>query len=55
MTSESQSHIQKFLYNLSMENYAEADKDLNAIIKHKVDQRYNEALEKVKNEFAQGK
>lgn len=51
MTSEAQSHIQKFLYNLSMENYSDADKNLNTLVKDKVDKRFNEALENVKKDL----
>lgn len=52
MTGESQSQIQKFLYNLSTENYSEANKHLNATIKAKVDARFTEASEKVKKQYA---
>jgi len=51
MTSEAQSHIQKFLYNLSMENYSDADKNLNNLVKQKVDRRFNDATEKVKSDL----
>ena len=55
MTGEAQSNIQKFLYNLSMGNYSEADKNLNTVITHKVDTRYDEAIEKIKNSVKQSK
>lgn len=49
MTSEAQSHIQKFLYNLSTGNYAHADKELNKVVTQKVNDRYQSALEKIQN------
>jgi hypothetical protein len=52
MTGEAQSRIQKFLYNLSTENYAEANKQLNQTIKDKIDIRFSEAIEKVKKQYA---
>jgi hypothetical protein len=51
MTSEAQSHIQKFLYNLSTENYSNADKNLNILVKQKVDKRFNEALANIRKDL----
>jgi len=49
MTSEAQANIQKFIYNLSTENYFAADKLLNTVLKNKVETRFSNAVEKIKN------
>ena len=50
MEKDQKTRLQSFLYNVSTENYANANKDLQSLLKHKVDQRFNEALEKVKKQ-----
>ena len=48
MTGEMQKQIHKFLYDLSTENYNEADKTIKNIIKSKVDKTFIEEYEKCK-------
>ena len=55
MTPEVQQHINRFYYNLSMENLADADKDLKAALEHKVNQILDEEYEKVKKCFEKNK
>jgi hypothetical protein len=50
MTAEVQGKIQKFLYNLSTENYAAADRGMREIIRQKVDERFNNALRQVQGD-----
>jgi hypothetical protein len=48
MNAEVQSKIHKFLYNLSTENYNGANIELKDILKRKVNDRFQAALEQVK-------
>ncbi len=50
MTNEAQ--IQKFLYHLNTDNYAEADKTLAKVIKDKLNTRFHEAYEKAEEIFS---
>jgi hypothetical protein len=47
MTAEVQSKIQKLLYSLSTENYANADRTMKDIIQQKVNARFEDALKEV--------
>ena len=55
MSGELQSKIQRFIYNLSVEDYAQADADLKQIIDIKHEARFNEVYEKVAESFANSK
>jgi len=55
MTGESQAQIQKFIYRLSTEDYASADKELKTIVTDKVNKRFDAMLEKVRKNFANKK
>jgi hypothetical protein len=47
MTAEVQGKIQKFLYSLSTENYAAANREMREIIQQKVNTRFADALKTV--------
>jgi hypothetical protein len=51
MTSEVQGPIQRFLYNLSTENYAQAEKEIKNIVEIKVNKTFEEEFEKSKKSF----
>jgi hypothetical protein len=55
MTSEVQGPIQKFLYHLSMEDYANAEKEIRKVEKLKVQKIFEEEYEKVKKSFGKNK
>lgn len=55
MTSEAQNGIQKFLYNLSTENYAKANENLNKVLSIKLNKRFSKAYESVKRKNHQNK
>lgn len=47
MTAEVQQHIQKFLYNLSTEDYASANKNLQDVINQKQQTRFDQKYSKL--------
>ena len=49
--SETKSNIAHFLYHISQDNYSNANKVLGDIVKNKVNERFNDAYEKVAQEF----
>lgn len=51
MTSEVQGPIQKFLYHLSMEDYANAEKEIKNVVTVKVNKTFEEEFEKSKKSF----
>ena len=51
MTSEVQGPIQRFLYNLSVENYAQAEKEIKTVVELKVNKTFQEEYEKTKKSF----
>lgn len=51
MTGEVAQHINRFFYNLSLENLADANKELKSVIGKKVDTIFNQEYEAVKNSF----
>lgn len=50
MTAEVQGQIQKFLYNISTENYAAANREMQTIVKQKIDERFEDALTQIQGD-----
>ena len=55
MTGETQSQIQKFLFNLSNQDFANADKELKNIVQTKLNDRFKQAFEQVKSQVKTSK
>jgi hypothetical protein len=51
MTGEVQKDINKFLYNLSMQDYASANEQLKNLIEKKVNEKFDNAYKIVKNDY----
>jgi hypothetical protein len=47
MTAEVQSHIQKYLYNLSNEDYANATREIEAVVSAKQKERFDTAYAEI--------
>lgn len=49
--------IRNFIYNLSpgVENYAQANRELRTVLQSKVDKKFTEEFEKIKNSFKNNK
>lgn len=48
MNGETQAQIQKFIFNLSNNNYAKANENLKSVINEKINARYQEQLAQLK-------
>ena len=50
MTGEVQGRIQKLLFNLSTENFAHAHKELETLVKDRINDKFNAAYQKAAQE-----
>lgn len=55
MSGEVQQHIQKFLFHLSNEDHANADRELKQVIDLKYQARFDDAMEAVKEQYSKKK